>query len=179
MDIPVLTTRFDKNTWLENLNYKERNQIDGCIYVSETKMKSTIPLNNIVFVVEMNNSTNKIEGISLLRNISHFDKYYKIYSSGTYNRYIYKSNYRIDRIELNQELLLIIDKLCFKGSTHLKRGIGFTTIPEKLRKTASYDLELMIKDEFLKKFGNTFITPFYISNTDPRGSESLNATVTL
>jgi hypothetical protein len=159
MQIPVLTTRFDSNTWLENSCYKERNGIQGCIYGSATKIKEKIPLNEIVFVVEMNNSTNKIEGISLVRNIVHFDKYYKIYSSGTYNRFIYKSNYRIDRANLEQEFIDLIDKICFKGKTHLKRGIGFTSIPEKMIKTSTYDLEPMIKAQFLKKFGNHIIEP--------------------
>ena len=157
MKIPLLTTRFDSNTWLENSMYRERNGIQGCIYGSATKMKGTIPLNVIVFVIAMNNSSNKIEGISLVRNIAHLDKYYKIYSSGTYNRYVYKSKYHIERENLCPDLLNIIDQICFKGKTHLKRGIGFTSIPEKLQRTSTYDLEPMIKEIFLNKFGNHII----------------------
>jgi len=158
MQIPVLTTRFNEETWLENNAYRERNKIKGCIYGSATKMKSTIPLNNLVFIIEMNNSTNQIEGISLVRNFVHFDKYYKIYSSGTYNRYIYKSEYRIDCTLLDQELVKILNHICFKGKTHLKRGIGFTSIPEKLKKTvesAEFNIEKIIRREFKEKFSNS------------------------
>ena len=172
MKIPVLTTRFDSNTWLENSMYRERNGIQGCIYGSATKMKGTIPLNVIVFVIAMNNSSNKIEGISLVRNIAHFDKYYRIYSSGTYNRYIYKSNYHIERDNLYPDLLNIIDQICFKGKTHLKRGIGFTSIPEKLQRTSTYDLEPMIKEIFLKKFGNHIIESNNLEPGNEPGTEA-------
>jgi hypothetical protein len=63
------------------------------------------------------------------------DKYYKIYQDGNYNRYIYKSDYHIDREQLlimNEDLVRIFDYILFKEKTHLKRGSGFTSIPEKL-----------------------------------------------
>lgn len=160
MQIPLLTTRFNNDTWQENCAYKERNQINGCIYGSATKIKETIPLNNLVYIIEMNNSLNKIEGIGLIRNIAHFDKYYKIYSAGTYNRYIYKSNYRIDRANLDKELVKILDNICFKGKTHLKRGIGFTSIMKRSINTnfdMDMDIDAIIKQSFLKKYGKDVI----------------------
>lgn len=162
MQIPLLTTRFNNATWQENCAYKERNQINGCIYGSATKIKETIPLNNLVYIIEMNNSLNKIEGIGLVRNIAHFDKYYKIYSAGTYNRYIYKSNYRIDRANLDKELVKILDNICFKGKTHLKRGIGFTSIMKRSINTnlimnMDMDIDAIIKESFLKKYGKDVI----------------------
>jgi hypothetical protein len=160
MQIPLLTTRFNNATWQENCSYKERNGIQGCIYGSATKIKETIPLNSIIYIIEMNNSLNKIEGIGLVRNISHFDKYYKIYSAGTYNRYIYMSNYRIDRSNLDKELLQILDNICFKGKTHLKRGIGFTSIMKRSINTnceSGVDINSIIKESFLKKYGKDLI----------------------
>lgn len=157
MQIPLLTTRFNNDTWNENSNYKERNKIQGCIYGSATKIKCTIPLNNLVFIIEMNNSKNNIEGIGLVRNFTHFDKYYKIYDSGTYNRYVYKSDYRIDRSCLQVELVEVLEKMCFKGKSHLKRGIGFTSIPEKLKRNMYYDIEKCIKNEFIEKFGKSTV----------------------
>ncbi len=158
MQIQILTTRFNNDTWIENCDYKERNGIKGCIYGSATKIKWAIPLNILVFIIEMNNSTNHIEGIGLVRNFTHFDKYYKIYDSGTYNRYVYKSDYRIDRSCLQVELVETLEKICFKGKTHLKRGIGFTSIPEKLKRnieSCEFDIEKCIKTEFIEKFGKS------------------------
>ena len=157
MQIQLLTTRFNDTTWKQNYDYKERNGIKGCIYGSATKIKDAIPLNNLVFIIEMNNSSNKIEGIGLIFNIVHFDKYYKIYESGTYNRYIYKSNYRIDRSNLQFDLLESLENICFKGKTHLKRGIGFTSIPEKLKRSLNYDINSLLKNEFIKNFGKDIV----------------------
>ena len=154
--IQLLTTRFNDQTWSENCNYREKCKMNGCIYGSATKIKETIPLNSIVIVVEMNNSKNKIEGISLIRNFNHFDKYYKIYQDGNYNRYIYKSEYRIDRINIDPIILHIFDYILFKEKTHLKRGIGLTTIPEKLLNHAicrGLNLKIELLHLFRCKFG--------------------------
>jgi hypothetical protein len=155
MQIPLLTTRFNNDTWQENYDYRERNGIKGCIYGSATQIKCSIPINALVFIIEMNNSTNHIEGVSLVRNFAHFDKYYKIYSSGTYNRYTYKSEYRIESIHLDSKMVEILENICFKGKSHLKRGIGFTAIPEKLKRNAELtgiNIEKSIKEEFHKRF---------------------------
>ena len=85
----------------------------------------------------MNNSINKIEGIGLIKNYIQVDKYYSVYQTGNYNRYIYKSNYRIDRATLenyNPNIVNLFDHILFKEKTHLKRGSGIITIPEKLLK---------------------------------------------
>jgi len=159
MVIHLLTTRFDNNTWQENCAYRERNGMRGCIYGSATRIKERIPLGDLVFIVEMNNSTNQIMGIGLCRNMIHLDKYYKIYSSGTYNRYTYKSDYMLDRYSpyLDSEFIETLEKICFKGKTHLKRGIGFTSIPDVLKRGLDYDIEKVITDAFLKTFGKNVV----------------------
>ena len=61
------------------------------------RMREIIELDILVFVIEMNNERNKIEGIGLIKNrIETLQKYY-IYSEQNYNRYIYKGEYRIGR----------------------------------------------------------------------------------
>ena len=155
--INILTTRFNNITWEENNNYRISRNMSGCLYGSARKMKETIPLNTLVFVVEMNNPKNKIEGIGLIRNFTHFDKYYKIYQDGNYNRYIYKSEYRIDREELDSHIVKIFDYILFKEKTHLKRGIGLTTIPPKLlnhNMCREMDLQLELQNIFKRKFGD-------------------------
>lgn len=131
LNTPILTTRFNNHTWNENCEYRMKHSI-GCIYASTRKIKEKIPLNDYVFVIEMNNSKNKIEGIGLVRNFAHFDKYYKIYEDKNYDIYVYKSKYRVDRCEIDEDVLKIIDYLLFKEKTHSKRGTGFTSFPEKL-----------------------------------------------
>jgi hypothetical protein len=132
--IKIVSTRFNDITWQENLDFRSKNNIE-CIYGTPLEMPPHICLDSNVFVIEMNNSKNKIEGIGLIRNKTHIDKYYKIYHEGNYNRYIYKGSYYLNRdklLFLDEELVKIFDYILFKEKTHLKRGSGFTSIPEKL-----------------------------------------------
>lgn len=132
--IKIVSTRFNDITWQENLDFRIKHSIE-CIYGTPLEMSPHICLDSNVFVVEMNNSKNKIEGIGLIRNKIHVDKYYKIYHEGNYNRYIYKGNYYLSReklLTLDENLVRIFDYILFKEKTHLKRGSGFTNIPEKL-----------------------------------------------
>lgn len=132
--IKIVSTRFNDITWQENLDFRSKNNIE-CIYGTPLEMPPHICLDSNVFVIEMNNSKNKITGIGLIRNKTHIDKYYKIYHEGNYNRYIYKGNYYLNRdklLFLDEELVKIFDYILFKEKTHLKRGSGFTSIPEKL-----------------------------------------------
>lgn len=131
----IVSTRFTNQTWSENINYRLNNNITGCIYGSPQELSPKILIDSYVFVVEMNNTTNCIEGIGFIQNRSFLDKYYRIYEIGNYNRYVYKGKYRINREQLiryNESLVRILDYILFKEKTHLKRGSGFTTIPEKL-----------------------------------------------
>ena len=157
----IVSTRFNENTWLENINYRINNNISGCSYGAPYMMSPKIILDSLVFVMEMNNSLNRIEGIGLVRNkasLSLLDKKCKIHTERNYNRYYFQGNYRINRDELereNSELIKIFDYILFKEKTHLKRGIGFTTVPDKLLKhTKCNGLNLIneINKIFIKKF---------------------------
>ena len=132
--IHLVSTRFNDATWEENLNYRIKHNVK-CIYGTPLEFTPHICIDSNVFVLEMNNSKNQIQGIGLVKNRPCLDKYYKIYQEGNYNRYIYKSNYYLNREQLlilNNDLVRIFDHILFKEKTHLKRGSGFTTIPEKL-----------------------------------------------
>lgn len=154
----LVTTRFNQLTWDENCRYRTHHKINGCIYGSPNTMSPKIIQETIVFVVEMNNDLNRIEGIGLVRNITHSDKYYSIYKGGNYNRYTYKGDYRMDRenlIRINNELVIILDYILFKEKTHLKRGAGFTSFPDKLYKHKKCE-HIHLKDEIRKAFLTMF-----------------------
>lgn len=158
----IVTSRFNNATWAENCQYREENKEIGCIYGPSRRMSEKIPLNALVYVFEMNNSTNQLEGIGLIKNCIHFDKKYNIYEAGNYNRYTFKSAYRLDRSVLDASLIEVFDHILFKEKTHLKRGCGFTRIPEKLfkhEKCLTHGTESEIKEEikqlFKRHFSNT------------------------
>jgi hypothetical protein len=131
----LVTSRFTNDTLEINRNYKRKKNITGCIYGSPQEMSQKILNDSLVFVIEMNNDTDTIEGIGLVRNKPYLDKYYRIYDHGDYNRFVYKSNYRIDRTTLwehNRVLVKVLEYVLFGEKTHLKRGSGFTTVTQKL-----------------------------------------------
>jgi len=154
----IVTNRFNDETWRENQANRERRHI-CCLYAVPIQMSHKIEVNSIVFVIEMNNSRNQIEGIGLIRNKPNYDEYYKIYTEENYNRYYYFGKYYVNRqqvFDYNERLVKKLDLLLFKGKTHSKRGTGFTRIPEKIVKMyeAGESISLLqeIKNVFLHYF---------------------------
>ena len=128
--IKLAVTRFDINTFNQNKRWRESRQYDGCIYGCSIKIKKDIDANTVLIVFEMNNSTNKIEGIGLIKN-KLASKSYNIYDDNNYNRYVYKSNFRIDKNKFTPEINKVIEKLeliLFKGKGHYKRGYGINIL---------------------------------------------------
>lgn len=158
MVFTIVTTRFNDMTWEQNQNYRNRFNFKGCIYGVQHAMSPKIFLNSYVFVVEMNNSKNKIEGIGLVKNIPNLERKYIIYDDPNYNRFIYKGKYRLDREELlslDNKIVEILDHICFKEKTHLKRGSGFMRIPDKLYKhkiCEGKDLKNDMRELFVRIF---------------------------
>ena len=154
----IVSTRFNNETWQQNVSFRKQYNYPGCIYGVPQPMSNKIESESAVFVIEMNNSLNKIEGIGLLKNIIYLDKYYKVYDTGDYNRYIFKGKYHLNRdeiININSKLVELLDYILFKEKTHLKRGIGFTTIPNKLlnhEKCKDFDIKNEIKSLFVRVF---------------------------
>ena len=138
----LVTSRFTNDTLETNRNYKRKKNITGCIYGSPQEMSPKIMYDSLVFVIEMNNDTDSIAGIGLVRNRPDLNKYYRIYEHGDYNRYIYKGGYRIDRTALwehNSALVKVLEYVLFGEKTHLKRGSGFTTVTQKLLKSKNHE----------------------------------------
>jgi hypothetical protein len=157
----IVATRFTNETKKENDDYKTLHNIKGCIYGSPQEMSPKIMYDSIVFVVEMNNTQNKIEGIGLIRNKPYTDKYYIIYNKQReYNRYIYKSDYYIDSETLmryNPTLVEELNYICFREKSHIKRGHGFSTITPKLIKkckNTNINIQKDIKNAFINIFSD-------------------------
>lgn len=153
----VCCTRFTNKTWEQNNIWKEKHNHSGCIYNSPTKIKEVIPLQCVVFMVEMNNELNIIIGVGMLKNHIHTDKYYKIYEEGNYNRYTYKSSFRIDRTEFKERETYYIEKLenlIFKGKTHIKRSQGITEIPGWIFEKIPINFIEIFKNMFIEKYFN-------------------------
>jgi hypothetical protein len=159
----IVTGRYNNETWEASLRYREKKKF-ACIYAPPTKLTEKIDLNSPVFVIEMNNSTNKIMGIGLIKNKLVTDKVYKVQEDSNCNRYIYIGEYHISREiinNLNPLLVYILDEILFKGYTHSKRGTGLSKIPEKvlnLEICEGLDIKKEIKNVFIHHFKDNLIT---------------------
>ena len=153
----IACTRFNNFTYRENKEYRDRyNEI--AIYGTAFKIRNIYSTGSLIFIAEMNNETNKIEGIGLIRNYLVSDKRYKIYENNDYNRYIYRGTYWLsrDQIELlDPEIIEILDNILFKGKSHLKRTTGITILTEKLFTNWNYEMNILkekIKTMFISQF---------------------------
>ena len=153
----LLTTRFNHDTWVENEIFRNRNTSIKCVYGSPQPIAPKIFPRTPTCVIEMNNSNNQILGIGLIRNEPTPRYEYTPYSCGNYNRYVFVGHHRLNREELSQELLEKLEHILFKEKTHMKRGAGFTTVPEKLlyhRVCEGTDIMREIVTTFVKKYKN-------------------------
>ena len=153
--IVLVSTRFNHDTWKENQANRQKRKII-CFYASPREISDRIPWNARIFVIEMNNSIDQIEGIGLIRNKPSYDKYYKMYVNENYNRYIYFGNYYLSRdylMNYNRNIVDELDRVLFKGKSHSKRGSGLTQISSKRFKDSEY-IKTEIINAFLTFYGN-------------------------
>ena len=75
----VVTVRFNNETLERNYAYRRRKDF-ACMYCTPLELSPKIHYNTPVFVIEMNNSTNKVEGIGFIKNKPETTKYHKVLS---------------------------------------------------------------------------------------------------
>ena len=124
----IMTSRYNNKTWEETTTYRAKERTDEnkvkCVYCCPRKISKEISNNSLLFVIEMNNDTNKIEGIGLIRNKVRYDNKSRVHEQGNFNRYIYTGKNRLDVSELPSDLVELLNIILFKGKRHSKRGIG-------------------------------------------------------
>tara|TARA_Y100000389_G_scaffold203662_1_gene252914 strand:- start:1761 stop:2228 length:468 start_codon:yes stop_codon:yes gene_type:complete len=151
----ICITRFDNKTYNENKLWRIKYNINGCIYGTPIKILESIYPEKDIIVIEMNNTTNTIEGFGLIKNKLN-NKKCKIYSDNNYNRYIYSSNFRIDKSEILDNYIknkiIEIEKILFTSAYHCKRGHGIQRIPKFIKNIEEYDYIRFIKNVIKSKF---------------------------
>ena len=153
----VVTGRYNNETWDATVQYRTKKKF-ACIYAPPCRLSPLIDLNSPVFVIEMNNSTNQIMGIGLIKNKLVTDKVYKVQADSNCNRYIYIGEYHLSRELLesyNDFLVYVLEEILFYGKTHSKRGTGLTKIPEKVLKfdvCEGLDVKQEIRNIFVHHF---------------------------
>ena len=142
----IMTTRFTDTTYRRNAYYRNyptiANQGIKCIYGSQFTI-NTVPHGHMMYMLEMNNTTNKIMGIGKVRNVPRH-KEYKLYQKVErnkegyrfdFNLYSYPGEERIDceiMDEEDLEVIRVLEMVCFTGRTHLKRSLHITRFPVRI-----------------------------------------------
>ena len=162
----LASTRFINATYQENKAYRTTfNEV--AIYGTLIKIQYKYSIGAVMFVIEMNNETNKIEGIGLIKNIMLYDAKYKIYKNNDYNRCIYKGDYWISReqiLQMDSTIIEICDLILFKGKSHLKRQTGITILTEQLFTNWILFKMKDLKSKIKKIFISEFQTPIKLPN---------------
>ena len=150
----VTVTRFSQQTWEENVNYRRKHNYEGCIYGSPREIAAYIKSNAPGFVIEMNNSAKRIEGVGFIRNKKNRRRC-KVYSAGNYNRYVYNSPYRVDRADFRSRervVIQVLERLVFYGRGHLQLGHGITRLPIWIQKNQQLRLLPLLYFAFRSRF---------------------------
>lgn len=149
----IMTTRFNTQTIVENREFCQK-QNKKCIYATAEPVSQSILPGDIMMVLEMNNDTNTIVGIGLLKNKGYFNQHH-IYSDPKYNQFSYVGNNHIVRSSMTAEedqIMKVFDNLCFKGYGHLKRLRGIKSFPSyklhNIYKMLNIDLVAFIAQMF-------------------------------
>ena len=130
----LMVSIYNEKTRQESEQYREQKMPKGAaIYCSPLPVSNTIPLEENLLVLEMNNDTNKIMAVGTVKNRPHIEKY-NVYKNvnESYNRFVYLGKYRIKREDMTEEeerIMKTFDQLCFKGNYHMKRGQGIRSFP--------------------------------------------------
>jgi len=151
----IMTSRFNEETWEQNKEFRKRHPEYGCAYGCPDPVSKDIPLDTILFVLEMNNDTNQIMGIGIIKNRPSIMGTH-IYPNGNFNRYVYSSDQRIDREEMTDEedqIMTVFDILCFTGNKHMKRGQGLKAFPADMlyRMSSIKDMVEFIRQMFKRR----------------------------
>jgi hypothetical protein len=155
--ITLATTRFNAQTWQERQQWLALHKWDGCILGTPIRVKDDI--STTMIVLEMHNDENKVKAISVVKNEAYFDKTYRIYKDRNYNRYIYKSHYRLelDKIKetmtsFDEKIIAIFNQLLFKGPCHFKRAQGITAVPNWIMQNKQIDFIKHFKALLMKHY---------------------------
>lgn len=122
----IVATRFNNTTAEEN----KTGRGEGCLYGNPSPLKKYQQKN--MLVLELNVQTNRIMGIGLIKHNCRDKDAQNIYENTDYNHYVFKSRYRVDRSEIDEQGEMVFQKMdtcCFRGSTHIKRGRSLSMFP--------------------------------------------------
>ena len=164
----VMTTRFSDTTYNQNRRFRKHQTINKqniyCIYSAPNPITNNIAKGKTLYVLELNNTQNKIMGVGKVHNIPYYKKN-EVYDTSVkeyeftknYNIYSYTGHEHIEVSEMNEEdkqHIKLIESICFKGKQNMKRSPLITQFPiRKLYQLRQeFDILQIIENMFEKKY---------------------------
>jgi hypothetical protein len=126
----LCTTRFNDLTYSQNRRFCEKYKKKG-FYCNPHPLPANIPSDVDVYVIEMNNTQDKIVGIGRIKNRLKYNVY-NVYETEFYNQNHFEGEDRIDSIEFEEtekDFIQSLEEQCFRGRGHLKRGHRMLSFP--------------------------------------------------
>lgn len=130
MPMLLACTRFNTDTYAENREYRKKMNWPA-IYGTPIPLCERYICERFIYVLEMNNDTNRLEGISIMHTRRVVDRQYRIHANTDYNWNVYKGLRWIghDAIERGDSALLEqLELMLFYGRSHMKRMLGITVL---------------------------------------------------
>ena len=127
----LFTTRFNDQTFTQNRKFcKKYNK--KSLYCNPHPLPANVPSGGTVYVIEMNNSKDKIVGIGKIKNNLKYNVY-NVYEEEFYNQNHFEGEERVDSdefLETEKEFINSLEQQCFFGRGHLKRGHRMLSFPQ-------------------------------------------------
>lgn len=128
----LMISKFSQHTWEQNVRFRNKNKNVGCLYGTPILVAKDIPLDSVLFVLEMDITNNVIRGIGMVKNHPICGKYSVYNDNMNVNRYLYMGKMRLGREDMTEEeneMMRFFDYVCFNGAKHMKRGNGLSRFP--------------------------------------------------
>lgn len=126
----LVTTRFNNETYAQNRRFCAKYNYKS-LYSNPHALPASIPIDATVYVIEMNNTTDKIVGFGKFKNRLKYNVY-NIYEVEFYNQNHFVGEDRIGSEEFHENDKAFIQSLeqqLFHGRGHLKRGHRMLSFP--------------------------------------------------
>jgi hypothetical protein len=126
----------------------------GCIYGTPLAISPRVLPRERIFVLEMNNDTNRVVGVGMIQNTPSTKRFRK-YDNHSYNRYLYEGDHRIlvSQMTITERAVIwIMERLLFYGSRHMKRGQGISLVPRAWNTNPTISFENCLRQMFLSRW---------------------------
>jgi hypothetical protein len=154
--ILLATTRYSHKTFAEGRAYSDARNTPA-EYGAPDPIRAVHSRSAQFLVIEMNNESNRVEGVGLIRN-QHRGRH-RVHSNPMYNRYVYRASRRLSRAEIDDEpMFCFLDEVLFRGKGHLKRLTGISALSPKFLAQAPATME-SVKATLMAKLIDVTSTP--------------------